>query len=178
MGLFSFLNGKKKNGNSLSDNTEIPENVFIENEGAAGKNDEQKEKGIYLLYQFLEQNYETKGYDDALMNPDNTNLQENIAAIKNDLERTIRKVKTHYEDLIRKTDFHIASRSRSGMIDIVEELQVEKQTAESHIQQIKEIEVDAAKNLGVGQGLILSYTRGFKNGLAAISHHSIMKKNF
>jgi len=41
-----------------------------------------------------------------------------------------------------------------------------------------EIEEDAKNDKGVGQGIILSYTRGFRNGLAAISHHSILRKNF
>jgi hypothetical protein len=64
------------------------------------------------------------------------------------------------------------------MVDTVEELIVKKETAENHIKQVREIEEEANNNKGVGQGIILSYTRGFRNGLAAISHHSIMKKNF
>ena len=185
MGLFSFFN--KKNGYDASDRNgsavlpDIPENVFIEkdkpseNGSAASNASPVPDNGIYSLFNFLEQNYESKGYDDALVN---THLQQNVAALKNDLERTIRKVKTYYEDFIRKIDFHIASRSRSGMIDTVEELQVEKDTAEQHIKQVIEIEQEAMENKGVGYGIIISYTRGFKNGLAAISHHSIMKKNF
>lgn len=192
MGLFSFFNGKSNN--SISADTlnsgiqqnlpEIPENVFIEKEKLQNiVNDERKnqiptENGINLLFQFLEKNHEGKGYDDALVNPDNTHLEQNIEALKNDLERTIKKLKIFYEDFIREINFHIGSRSRSGMVDTVEELTVKKQTAENHIKQIVEIENDAKNNKGVGQGVIISYTRGFKNGLAAISHHSIMKRNF
>jgi hypothetical protein len=53
-----------------------------------------------------------------------------------------------------------------------------KETAESHIRQVLEIEQEANESRGVAEGIILSYTRGFRNGLAAISHHSIMNKNF
>jgi hypothetical protein len=194
MGLFNFFNRRDNNSNGFENQNpastnqqnfpEIPENVFVEKEKSpTNYSDEnngspQVENGITLLFQFLEKNYEGKGYDDALINPDNTHLEQNIEALKNDLERNIRKIKTFYEDFIRDINFHIESRSRSGMVDTVEELTVKKDTAESHIKQILEIENDAKNNKGVGQGIIISYTRGFRNGLAAISHHSIMKKTF
>jgi len=57
-------------------------------------------------------------------------------------------------------------------------LNAKKETAESHIRQVLEIEQEANENRGVAQGIVLSYTRGFRNGLAAISHHSIMNRNF
>ncbi|HEU5364666.1 MAG TPA: hypothetical protein VFU62_04020 [Hanamia sp.] len=189
MGLFSFLN--RKNGSTNHVNgadsaqkiSESPQGVFVEtnerlNHESGNNHSPSSEHGINLLFQFLEKNYEKKGYDDALMNPDNTHLEQNIAALKNELERTIRKVKTFYEDFIREINFHISSRSRSGMVDTVEELNAKKETAESHIRQVLEIEQEASESKGVAQGIVLSYTRGFRNGLAAISHHSIMNRNF
>ncbi len=192
MGIFNIFNRRDSDSNALENQNniikqnlpEIPENVFIEKDKplntATEENERQNptENGINLLFQFLEKNHESKGYDDALVNPDNTHLEQNIEALKNELERTIRKLKTFYEDFIREINFHISSRSRSGMVDTVEELSVKKETAESHIKQIIEIEDDAKNGKGVGQGVIISYTRGFRNGLAAISHHSIMKKTF
>src|SRR5437868_307810 len=80
------------------------------------------------------------------------------------------------EDLLIEIDFHIASRSRSGLIDTVEELNMKKEIAESHVKKVIEIENDAKNNRGDSQGIIMSYTRGFKNGLAAISHHSILNR--
>ncbi|QSW88758.1 hypothetical protein J0383_21275 [Flavobacterium endoglycinae] len=192
MGLFNFFNAKQ-NTNSNTDirqdnlaNTlvEIPENVFLEKEKPTTENVQNdrsvssSENGISLLFNFIEKNYEGKGYDDALINPDNIHLEQNVEALKNDLERTIRKIKTFYEDFIREINFHIETRSRSGMVDTVEELTVKKDTAEEHISQILVIENEAKENKGIGYGIILSYKRGFNNGLAAISHHSIMKKNF
>jgi len=192
MGLFSFFNRKNGNirdskGTTISTSEHLPEpteEVFggkdnpLNMKSTDKNNSPSKENGINLLYQYLEKNYEMKGYDDALINPDNTHLEQNIAALRNDLERTIRKVKTFYEDFIRETNFHISSRSRSGMIDTVEELKVKKETAENHIKQVIEIEQEANNNKGAGEGIIISYTRGFRNGLAAISHHSIMNRNF
>lgn len=186
MGLFSFFN-KKGFSNLNQPNTplpEIPADVFLENEkketNSATDNigSSNNLNGINLLFQFLERNHESKGYDDALINPDHTHLNENVKALKNDLERTFRKVKTFYGDFIKEIDFHIDSRSRTGMIDTVGELTVKKQIAETHIQQVLDIEKESKSDTGVGQGIVLSYTRGFRNGLAAISHHSILRKNF
>lgn len=184
MGLFSIFNQKNNSNPPTTPLPDIPEHVFLENEkqetNASADNTTLPGNlnGINLLFQFLERNHEAKGYDDALINPDHTHLNENVKALKNDLERTFRKVKTFYEDFIKEIDFHIDSRSRTGMIDTVGELTVKKQIAETHIQQVLEIEKEAKDDTGVGQGIILSYTRGFRNGLAAISHHSILRKNF
>lgn len=196
MGLFNFFN--KTNGHSngyptgvdvLNTSTakvvpEIPEDIFIEKEAKPEVRAEERkqsppaESGINLLFQFLERNHEGKGYDDALVNPDSSHLTQNIEALENELTRTIRRVKTFYEDFIKEIDFHIASRSRSGMIDTVEELTMKKEIADSHIKKVLEIEEDANKKRGDSQGIIISYTRGFKNGLAAISNHSILNRRF
>src|ERR1700712_2191687 len=158
MGLFNFFN-QKRNSNPLNTSLpEISENVFLENEkqdthsavdniGAPNSMN-----GINLLFQLLERNHESKGYDDALVNPDHTHLNENVKALKNDLERTFRKVKTFYQDFIKEIDFHIDSRSRTGMVDTVGELTVKKEIAETHIQQVIEIEKESKSDTGVGQG--------------------------
>lgn len=168
--------------NSQYRSPEIPEHIFTESakkeDISPAKKETNLQDNINLLFSFLDRNLEVEGYNDAMINPDAINLQENTAAIKNELLRTIRKVKTFYESFIREINFHIESRGRSGMVDTVEELRMKKQIAEDHIKKVIEIEADARNNEGDGQGLILSYTRGFKNGLAAISHHNIIRKDF
>jgi len=191
MSIFNIFNRKNGNKNAINDlnstvslsQPEIMKGVTGENDvninnQAVDSNGSTLQNGINLLFQYLDKNYEKKGYDDALINPDNIHLEQNIAALRNDLERTIRRVKTFYEDFIREIDFHISSRTRSGMIDTVEELKVKKETAENHIRQVLEIEQEAKNNKGLGEGIIISYMRGFRNGLAAITHHSIMNRNF
>ena len=184
MGLFSFFN--RKNGMPKDQPVTIAPGQdidggkdkgykYLSKTGGNGQEDASV-TGINLLFQFLERNHEGRGYDDALINPDNTHLIQNTEALKNDLERTIRRVKTFYEDFVKEIDFHIASRGRSGMVDTVEELSMKKQIAESHIKKVLEIEEDLRNNMGDSQGIIMSYTRGFKNGLAAISHHAILKR--
>ncbi|EHQ25892.1 hypothetical protein [Mucilaginibacter paludis] len=185
MSLFHFLKREQVSPATTAETTsqplpEIEERVFSEAKpdntikpavAAADSN-------IMLLYAFLDRNHEAKGYDDALLNPDTSHLAQNLDSLKNELVRTINKVKTFYEDFIRETEFHILSRSRSGMVDIVEELEMKKTIALGHIDKVREIEDKTAKEAGDCQGILLSYARGFKNGLAAISHHQILTRRF
>lgn len=164
---------------------EIPEDLFIQKQLSNDDNRSNSQisvedpiNNIEYLYRFLDRNLEPKGYDDALINPDSFHLEQNIEAQRMELMRTIKKVKTFYEDFIREIDYHIASRAKSGMVDTVEELKMKKSTAISHIEKVTQIESDASNHTGDCQGIIISYTKGFKNGLAAISHHSIISKKF
>jgi hypothetical protein len=193
MGLFNFYKARNSEADHLkfddfnSQNNEserlIPENIFIEpgEPKEASANTVVAEvlvKNLDHLYTFLDRNLESKGYDDALINPDTFHLEQNIEALRKELLRTIKKVKTFYEDFTREINFHIASRSRSGMIDTVAELTMKKETAVSHFAKVVEIEKEALNRMGDSEGIIVSYTRGFKNGLAAISHHVIINKKF
>jgi hypothetical protein len=185
MGLFNFFNRKNgySNDNAMPgvlpkmDLPAVPEDIFTESVKSPTENIQAPaERNINLLFEFLDRNHESKGYDDALVNPDISHLEQNLLSIKNELERTLRRVKTYYEDFIKEIDFHIESRSRSGMIDTVDELKMKKDIAEGHIKKVLEIEEDSHNDRGDGQGALMSYTRGFKNGLAAISHHTVLKR--
>jgi len=173
------LNGHHLNGAAAL--PEVEERVFIESAAVPEKPAAPApavEYHIGVLYAFMDRNHEVKGYDDALINPDISNLNQNLDALKNELIRTLKKVKTFYEDFIQETEFHIQSRSRSGMVDMVEELEMKKKIALGHIDKVKLIESDTENGQGDCNGILISYTRGFKNGLAAISHHHILSRKF
>ena len=119
---------------------------------------------IDLIYQFLKEDYETKGYEDALCNPDNSYKEMNKVIIRNNLE-----VKLKYMDDVREIDFHIQSRAQAGLVDVVEQLKTRKQTLTEHQRQLEEMERDLRNNTGYMIGMLLSYERGFLRGLAALS---------
>lgn len=181
MGFWDFFN-KKNKGLTSSEPSGSELNISSLRTGIPLKkennewNGSEREHNIILLYQFLDVNYELKGYNDSLVNPDTNYLSQNIDAIKNHLFRTIKKVKTYYEDFIIEVDFHIESRSRNGFVEMVEELRMKRKKAEEHLKKINEIEENAHKDSGECQGIFLSYTLGFQNGLAAISQNSILNR--
>ena len=71
-------------------------------------------KAIDLIYNFLKDDYESKGYDDALTNPDSSYKEMNKAMIKSSLEVKFKQVRRRYQDDLRTIDFHINSRKEAG----------------------------------------------------------------
>ena len=122
-----------------------------------------------MLYAFLSLDYQQSGYDDALVHPDTSYRNEKIREIQGDLDIVIRKAKTFYEDTIRELDFLISSRNRIGMVDVVDELKMKKGKAEDHYKKVLEIQQEAIDQ-GESHSLIISYNRGFQNGMAAIAN--------
>ena len=168
-------------GTRTTTGPQVREEVFTEKELPKPRAQEPASKpsnNIELLYAFMDRNHEENGYNDALRNPDSKHLEQNIDELRNELGRTIKKVRTFYDDFIKEINFHIESRGKSGMVDTVAELEMKKAIANSHIEKVQEIETDAQNDRGDSQGIIISYTRGFKNGLAAISHFDILNRKF
>jgi diadenosine tetraphosphate (Ap4A) HIT family hydrolase len=200
--MFNFFKSAPKNGaysETLNGQSpaaahplpEIDERVFIETGNGQGAQasghftDQQPvtppvpaDHNIGVLYAFLDKNHEAKGYEDALLNPDSSHLNQNLEGLKNEFIRTVNKVKTFYEDFIQETEYHILSRGRSGMVDMVEELEMKKKIALGHVDKVLQIEESLSQEHGECKGILISYTRGFKNGLAAISHHHILTRRF
>jgi hypothetical protein len=192
MGLFSFfkrnqpqtatLNGHSLNGNGLNGNghIEIPKEVFIEDrdpqEQTVALHSNGEAKGIESIYAFLQADYESKGYNDALTSPDDSYKADNIQLIKMDLQILVQKVNTYYEDMIRELDFHISSRSRAGLIDLVEELKTRKDMVHEHMGKVTQIEKEMETGTGMTQRILLSYQRGFMRGLSALTQSNVMNK--
>ena len=77
-----------KNGNRETDETESAGNsnsTVLINYGTG--------MPIDLIYSFLKEDYETKGYDDALANPDVSYKEMNKSMIRSNLEIKFRQVK-------------------------------------------------------------------------------------
>lgn len=137
-------------------------------QNATQKND------INVLYDFLEQNLEQKGYDDALMNPDMTHMNENLDILKRHCNIIIDKVKVYYNAQLKTADFHIESRKRNGMVDTVEELMMHKEILLDEMKRVQEIEADARNEQGHILALLGTYSKGFKNGYSAITFTNVL----
>ena len=172
-----------KNGKvDATANPEIPEDVFIEKNNAdsnAASNGagEMDQHNIHMVYSFLSKDYHQAGYDDALVYPDTSYRTEKVKEIQGDLEIVMWKSKTFYEDAIRELEFLITSRNRLGMVDVVDELKMKKEKADDHYKKILELQKEVIDQ-GEAHRLIISYKRGFQNGMAAIAIHESNKKNF
>lgn len=134
-------------------------------------------KGLDSIYAFLQNDYETRGYNDALTNPDESYKNDNIKLIQHDLMILIERTSTFYETMLKETDFHISSRSRAGLIDLVEELKIRKEITMDHLEKVKQIRAEAQNGGNASQRIVLSYQRGFMRGLYAISQSKLFNGN-
>jgi hypothetical protein len=188
MGLFSFLkkSGQENAGTNNKDTgLELLSNHKPEIQGdkIIEKNDPLKDssgmvRGINEIYAFLETDFESKGYHDALINPDDSYRRDNLKLLKHDLIILLQKVTTYYEDLLRDIGFHINSRERAGLIDLVEELKFRQQGVEVHLTKVSEIRKEMNDNTGVSERIMLSYQKGFMRGLSAISQSNVLTKEY
>lgn len=165
---------------------EIPEEIFIEKipltlpplpittqkqkQNIPTKMDQSSQKpDIQYLFQYLETDNTKKGYEDALKNPDRSNLEENIQILKNNLNIVIAKVKVHYRKYISDLDFHIASRASLGMVDLAEEAESAKKVAIQENDEVLQIEKDAENQKGLTASLFITYRNGFRSGISEIT---------
>lgn len=184
MSWLSRLFGNKEARSGDTNNyPEIQEETFIEkppaenNPADAEKKPEPIQDNIHLLYAFLSRDYQQQGYSDALLHPDTSYMSERVKEFRGELNIAIRKVKTFYEDAIRELDFLILSRNRMGMVDVVDELKMKKEKATDHHKKTLEIEQEVIEQ-GELHRLVISYNRGFQNGMAAIAIHEANKREF
>lgn len=124
---------------------------------------------IDIIYEFLKKDYETKGYEDAMSNPDVSYKEMNMRIIKSSLEVKFRQVRLRYIDDLRTIQFHINSRSSAGLVDVVSQLETKKEMLIQHMDELDKMEQDFRDSLPYMTGMLLSYERGFLRGLAALS---------
>jgi hypothetical protein len=132
------------------------------------------EKGLDTVYAFFLNDYEPRGYNDALTNPDESYKSDNITLLNHDLLILIERTSTYYEDLAKEMEFHISTRSRAGLVDLVEELKIRMQIINDHRGKLTEIKKDAVNGTGAIQRIGLSYQRGFMRGLSSISQAKVL----
>lgn len=132
-------------------------------------------QAIDLIYGYLKEDYESRGYEDALSNPDTSYKEMNKSIIKSNLEVKFKQVRLCYEDRLRNLNFHIESRSQAGLVDVVKQLQSEKDRLECHMKELYKMEQDFQNNAPYMVGMLLSYERGFVRGLAALSLETIKR---
>lgn len=176
MGIFNFL---KKKTDQHPDLNEKPLDISHPLEPVrTGQefNLAQQGASIDAIYAFLQFDYESRGFNDALTNPDDSYRNDNVNLLKQDLFILIEKSITFYEGLQKEVDFHINSRTRAGLIDLVEELKTRREMVTDHLAKIKIIKEDALNGNGAVQRIALSYQRGFMRGLSALTQSNVFNK--
>jgi hypothetical protein len=184
MGLFELLFGttKKSEQNGIVSPVkpddqllpEIKESNGLEITAPVAKEDEIKvSMPLDEIYKYLRIDFESRGFDDAMSNPDISYRDMNKHLLVSNLKVLFKQVKQIYIDNLKTNDFHIKSREQAGLIDIVDLLKNRKETLENHLNEIIKMETDLENKEDYMIGMLLSYERGFLRGLAALSMESL-----
>jgi len=172
MALFDFF---KRKSSEKNDQVDIPKDKFVDD---SDPNDSGAlaVMGIDAVFEFLQDDYETRGYGDALVNPDNSYMEMNLDLLRKDCTIVITKARNYYKDINKDIEFHIESRSRNGLIDIVEELKMKKEKVEDHLLQLDILEKGSEDESNIFERVELSYKRGFLRGLASITNSDVLNR--
>ncbi|MFV0397850.1 MAG: hypothetical protein ACK5JU_07515 [Bacteroidales bacterium] len=180
MGLFNF--GKKKPPTTESQSVEST--AALENSDQPVNSDPQPAKtlpprlqhsaqGIDLIYDYLNQDFENMGYNDALCSPDIAYKEKAKIIISFRLKVLIDQIKIKYQDDLREIEFHIDSRSKAGLIDMIFKLNTNKEKLTQHYDKLLEIEKSLQDQNSYLNGMTLAYEKGFMRGLATLSMDKI-----
>jgi hypothetical protein len=187
MGLFEVLFGttKKSDQNGMEHSPKGDEQVLPELKEANGLNIEapvtkEDEMSVSMpldeIYKYLRIDFESRGYEDSMSNPDISYRDMNKQLLTSNLKVLFKQIKQIYIDNLKTNDFHIKSREQAGLIDIVDLLKNRKETLENHLNEIIKMENDLENKEDYMTGMLLSYERGFLRGLAALSLESLKLK--
>lgn len=176
MGLFDFMKKRQPANEVAQPSQSLPETA--EHESAKEPNAVQPHAssslspsgmGIDLIYDYLNRDFETLAYNDALSSPDIAYKEKAKTIIRCRLQVLIDQVKVKYQDDLREIDFHIDSRSKAGLVDVVYKLRTNKDKLTDHHNKLLEIERGLKDESSYIMGMMLAYEKGFMRGLAALS---------
>ena len=132
---------------------------------------------IDQIFDYVNQDFESRGYQDAIVQPDTHYLNENVELIKNDYQLVIDKAAYKYKEFLTELDFHIATRTSMGLTEIVQGLEAKKKITQQHLAFVEDEMKAIQANKGKVQRIKLSYTKGFKRGASALSNSFITSSN-
>lgn len=122
---------------------------------------------IDKIYEFLHQNYEQIGYDDAMINQSKEYRESKESIICHELKTLFSQVKMGYNSFLRQVDVRIKNAEDSFVFSAVEVLQAKKATCEEHLSTLVQMESDFDRKEPNMLTMVESYRRGFAKGIMA-----------
>jgi hypothetical protein len=130
---------------------------------------------ISWIFDYIDQDREQKGYDDALINPDGHYRADYVKLFWSSLSLKIKMSKEHYDSLLQEEEVYLDKCEKSGLLDTVAQLNKRMTHVREKIDQLNELAEKAQKQEGEAERAILSYNRGFNRGLAALAQAHVKK---
>lgn len=123
---------------------------------------------IDVIYGYLHKNYESKGFDDAMLKSDLAFRDLNMNLIKNKILMVFREINLNYDVMKQDLQTRIDNCNAAGLLTTVSELEKTMSTINAHKEELKQLEADFRNNANEASIPLQSYDCGFLRGIASI----------
>lgn len=189
MGLFDLFKKKEESqvGEASGENSEnnntnetiVDRNIFVKDpqNNATTVVDDQNSTAWKRIFNRIRKDYEIEGYNDALSTADVKYRDDNKEILKLNLRIDIEEAEVEIKEYLKELDFHIRSRAKAELNDLVEELESKKVVFEERLEKLTELKTDLHNDTGMPLRIQLAYNRGFNKGMAALTVANVINKN-
>ncbi len=124
---------------------------------------------IDIIYGYLQKNYESKGYDDAMLNSDLTFRDMNMNIIRNKILMVIHEINLNYNSMKQDLDTRIGTCNAAGLLTTVADLNKQMAIINAHKDELSRLEHDFRNNANEASVPLMSYECGFLRGVSTIA---------
>lgn len=178
MGFFNIFGKKSDEGKVMNISLPEAEPAEVKDVAVTQENKSEEEKPltvsyatgwpIDVIYGYLHKNYESKGFDDAMLKGDLAFRDLNMSLIKNKILMVFREINLNYDVMKQDLQTRIDNCNAAGLLTTVSELEKTMSTINAHKEELKQLEADFRNNANEASIPLQSYDCGFFRGIASI----------
>lgn len=132
-------------------------------------------RDINWLFEFIDQDREQQGYEDAVANPDGNYRADFVKLFWSSLQLKIKMSQEHYDALLQEEEVQLDRCEKAGLLDTVAQVNKRMTHIREKVDQLNELAEKAQRQEGEAQRAVLSYSRGFNKGLAALTQAHVSR---
>lgn len=160
------------NEEPIEDTVPIPRDKFILETKTLTEN---YELPIYGIYNRFQEDWETRGYKDAIAFPETSYRENQKRVIIDKLRLFIKEALLRYDDKITDIDSLIHRATQNGLIETLELYKQERLKLVAHREELDILDKDAREVGEKTKPILLSYDMGFTKGMVALSNDKVKK---
>lgn len=178
MGFFNIFGKKSDEGKVMNISLPEAEPAEVKDVAVTQENKSEEEKPltvsyatgwpIDVIYGYLHKNYESKGFDDAMLKGDLAFRDMNMNLIKNKILMVFREINLNYDVMKQDLQTRIDNCNAAGLLTTVSELEKTMSTINAHKEELRVLEADFRNNTNESSIPLQSYDCGFLRGIASI----------
>ena len=124
---------------------------------------------IDVVYGYLHKNFESKGFEDAMVKSDMAFKAMNMNIIRNKILMVFREINLNYDVMKQDLQIRIDNCNAAGLLTTVAELDKSMQLINAHKTELEQLENDFRNNLNAASIPLQSYECGFLRGIATVA---------